>query len=151
MGHEESRFLPDAREQLIQIIGGRRSLTRLDLECWIDIIEQAIVGVVDQLILLALLHFFHGQPHLLPDLIVRMTKEVRDPSVNIHNGRDGTQRIFPRILHIVDKGLRQCAFIARSAVDFDLLVVLDLVDSVGTGFDWNPAKQLDQPARGNRC
>jgi len=123
MGQEESWFLPDARKQFIQIVGRRSTLTRLDLECRIDIVEQAIVGVVDQLRLLALLHFFHGQPHLLPDLVVRMTKKVRDARMNIHYGRDGTQRIFPRILHIVDKGLRQCAFIARSAVDFDLLIV----------------------------
>ena len=42
------------------------ALTRLDLECGIDIIEQAIVGVVDQLAFLALLHFFHRQPQLAP-------------------------------------------------------------------------------------
>ena len=149
MGQEESRFLPDAREQLIQIVGGRRTLARRDLECRIDIIEQAIVGVVDQLALLALFDLFHGQPQLLPDLVVRMTKEIRDAGVNIHHGRDRTQRIFTRSLHIVDKGLGQCTFIARSAGDFDVRIVLDLVDSVGTRFDRNPAEQLHQPARSN--
>ncbi len=88
---EESRFLPDAREQFIQIVRGGRSAADRDLECRIDIIEQAIVGVVDQLGLLALFDFFHGQPQLLPDLVVRMTKKIGDAGVNIHHGRDRAQ------------------------------------------------------------
>ena len=94
MGEEESRSLPDAREQLIQIIGGRRTLRAWILNAWIDIIEQTTAGVL--ISSYSWRSFtFSTVSRTAPDLIVRMTEEVRDPSVNIDDGRDGTS-VHPR-------------------------------------------------------
>src|SRR6201995_3313746 len=138
---EECRLFPDAREQFIHIVRGGRSAAYRDLEGRINIVQEAVIGVVDELGLLALFHLLDRQPELLSNLVVRMAKQVGDAGVNVHHGRDRTERIFARSFYIIDEGFRQCPLITGPAVDFNVLIVLDLVDPISTGFDRNPSQQ----------
>ena len=55
VGEEEAGLLPDLREQLVEIVRRRRPAARLDPLRGVDVVQQAVLLVVDQLALLALL------------------------------------------------------------------------------------------------
>src|SRR5258708_18376020 len=132
MSQEEGGLLPDAGEQLVQIIRRRSALARFHLERFLHILQQAIVGIVDELALLTLLDLFDRQAELLADLIVGMAIEVGDSGMYVNHRGDRAQRILPRLLLVVDKGLRQLTLIACSACDLDVTLILDLIDPVGS-------------------
>src|ERR1700733_13188424 len=59
---EERRFFPDARKQFIQIVRRGRAAAHRDLECSINIVQEAVISVVDQLGFLTLFHLLDRQP-----------------------------------------------------------------------------------------
>ena len=77
--------------------------------------EQAVLRVVDQLALLALLDGLDGQAQLLLDLVVRAAVEVGDAGVDVEHGGDRAQDVLARVLLVVDEGLRQLALVALGA------------------------------------
>ena len=73
----------------------------------VDLRQQAVLGVVDQLGLLAFLDRLDGQPQLLGDLVVRAGVQVGDPGVHVEQRGDRPQREFARAGLVVDIGLGQ--------------------------------------------
>ena len=55
MRQEERRLLPDLGDELVEVVGRGRALARLDALRVDDVVQQAVVRVVDELALLALL------------------------------------------------------------------------------------------------
>src|SRR5208282_4770083 len=71
MRQKKSGLFPDPRYQFVEVIGRGRAFAGLDATLRDDVIQQAILGVVDQLIFLAFLYFFDHQPQLFANLVVR--------------------------------------------------------------------------------
>ena len=81
--------------------------------------EQAVLLVVDQLALLALLHLLDEQAELLLDLIEGTAVEVRDARLHVEHGGDRVEQVLARVLLVVDEGLGQIgvAVARRAALD----------------------------------
>ena len=109
--------------------------------------KESVLLVVDQLAFLALLDRFDREAKLLFDLIVRDAVEVGHPRMNVEDRLHGTQKVFARVVDIVDVGLRQDALVAHRAGDLDAVCVLHLIDAIDAGFDRNPAQEVHQPTR----
>ena len=60
MSEEEGRFFPDFSDQLVKVVRRRRTVASLDLHRVGDIVQQAVLGVVEQLALLTFLDRFDG-------------------------------------------------------------------------------------------
>ncbi len=138
------------RQELVEIVGGGSAFARLHAGLRRDVVQQAVVGVVDQLMLLPLLHLLNGKAQLLANLVVGMAVEIGDAGMHIDDGGDGAERVLARLLFVVDEALRNLPLIARAADDVDLLV-LRLVHAVGARLHRNPGEQLHQPARRDGC
>ena len=132
--------------------GVGRAAQRLDGLLRGHLRQQPVLGVVDQLGLLALLDRLDGQPQLLGDLVVRAGVQVGDPGVHVEQRRDRPQRVLARAGLVVDVGLGQRLVGAGAlfGVDGDLLGVDHPVDPVDARLDRHPAQQVQQPARGDR-
>ena len=61
MRQEERWLLPDPGNKFVQIVRRWRSFSGLNLKLRGDIIEQAVLGIVNKFILLALFDFFDHQ------------------------------------------------------------------------------------------
>jgi hypothetical protein len=109
-------------------------------------VEQAVVAVVDQLVLLLLLDPLDRDRQLLLDLVHRAAEQVRDPGVDLHGGRDRGQHQLAWLLLVIDLGDRQLGRVVGRALD-GKLVVDHAVDAVDAGLDRGPRQQLHQPAR----
>src|SRR6187402_2903229 len=86
MGQEERRLLPNFGNELVEIVGGGGTLARLDPHAVIDVVEQAIVAVVDELVFLLLFELLDRQGQLLFDLIHRAAEKVGNARVDLDGG-----------------------------------------------------------------
>jgi hypothetical protein len=117
-----------------------------------DLGQQAVLRVVDQLGLLALLDGLDRQAQLLGDLVMRAGVQIRHPGVHVEQGGDGSQGQLAGAGLVVDVGLGQRVFEVLPAdlgVDLDTLGVDHAVDAVDAGLDRNPAQQVQQKPRGD--
>jgi hypothetical protein len=147
MSQKEPRFLPDLRDQLVQVVGGRRAGASGDLLRRGRAAQQPVLHVVDEFVLLPLLDRLDGQAQLLCDLVVRHAVEVRDPRVDIHHGGHGAQQILARLFLIVHERLRQIAFVASRAVHGDSGGVFNSIHPIDARLNRHPLQCLDKPAR----
>ena len=152
MGQEEAGRLPHLGDQCVQVVGGGLPCERLNRLLGRHLRQQAVLGVVDQLRLLALLDGLDGQPELLGDLVMRAGIQIGHPGVHVQQRRDRTQCQFAWAGLVVDIGLRQRIFGVLAAflgVDGHPLRVHHAVDAVDAGLDGHPTEQMQQPARGD--
>ena len=126
MGEEEARLLPHFGQKLVEIVWRRRALARLDPLRRRGARQQAVFGVVDQLAFLALLHPFDQQSKLFLNLVERLAVEVGDARLHVENGGDRLEKIFARVLFVIDEGLRQVGLRSRGG--------LHSTSAVGTSF-----------------
>jgi hypothetical protein len=82
MGEKESRLLPDPGDEFIEVVGRRRTVKRPDALFVRGARQQAVLGAVDQLGLLALFHRLDRQPQLLRGLVVGAAVQVGDAPVH---------------------------------------------------------------------
>jgi hypothetical protein len=94
MSEEKRRLFPHLGNQLVKIVGCRRTVSGGDSHPRRDIGQNAVIRVEDELALLALLDLFDQQAKLFLDLIVRLVIEIGDAGLDIENGRDRVQEIF---------------------------------------------------------
>ena len=73
MREEQRRLLPDLRQELVEIVGGWRSFASRDTLRLRDIVQQAIVGVVQKLVFLPLLYAFDNDAKLFAMACLPMT------------------------------------------------------------------------------
>ena len=119
--------------------------------------EQAVVLVVDELALLALLHLLDEEAELLLDLVEGVAVEVGHARLHVEHGRHRVEEVLARVLVVVDEGLGQVgvAVARRAALDVrrggggGAARLLDLVEAVDAGLDGRPRQERDQPARGD--
>jgi phosphate uptake regulator len=84
-------------------VGGGWALARLDFLRVVDIVEQTVVGIVEQFALLLLLDTFNEQAQLLANLIERTAEQIGDPCVNVEHRIDAAEPVRTRLLLILDK------------------------------------------------
>ena len=151
MGEEEARLLPHLGQQLVEIVGRRRTFAGLDALRRRGAREQAVFGVVDQLAFLALLHPLDQQAELFLNLVERLAVEVGDARLHVEDGGDRLEEILARVRIVVDEGLRQIriAVARRAALDVSCgdLLLLDPIEAEDARFDRRPGEEVDQPAR----
>src|ERR1700679_1392439 len=92
MSQEEAWRFPYLCQQFVKIIRRWRSFARRNPVVGAGLIQQSVVGIIDQLAFLALLYPLHSQPQLLAYLVVRTAVEVAHPGVHINDRRDRVQR-----------------------------------------------------------
>ncbi len=128
--------------------GGVR-LPGLDVHLSRNVAEQTVLLVVHQLSFLALLHLLDDQAQLLAYLVMRAPVQIGDARVHIECGRHRAQRVFTRVLFIIDVNLGQQKFLTGAALNRASSggSRLHLVDTVPAGFDGHPRQKTDQPAR----
>src|SRR5262249_46536866 len=83
MGQEERGLLPDARDQLVEVVRRGWPLARRDAHARVDVVEQTVVFVVDQLVFLPLLDRLDGEAQLLAHLVVRAAEQIGDTRVHL--------------------------------------------------------------------
>ena len=71
---------------------------------WTDRGKQSELGVVDEFPLLTLLDALNREAQLFFELVVRIVIEVAHTCMNTHNGLQGVETIFCRVLFIVNIG-----------------------------------------------
>ena len=86
-----------------------RVATRDDL---LALLQQAVVGVVDELVLLPLLQHLDQDAELLAHLVHRAAIEIGDPRLDVDGRGDGAERVLARLLFVVDEGRRQLVAVA---------------------------------------
>ena len=72
MEEKETRFLPDLRDQFVQVIGGGRTAAGIDPLVLCNAMQQTVFPIIDQFAFLPLLDRFDDQAQLFADLVVRL-------------------------------------------------------------------------------
>ena len=122
-----------AAEQLVHVVRGGRAGLGLDPLVVLGVLQQAELGVVDELVLLALAQCLDGQPELVLGLVHRLVVEVGDPGVDLEDGLRDAQLVLARLELVVHEGTGQLvlALVAGGEVDRRLAVlVLRLLEAV---------------------
>ncbi len=149
MSEEEGRLFPYAGDQFVEIVGRRRAGAGLDVLRGGGVGEQAVLLVVDQLALLALLDDLDGEAQLFADLVVRdgCTGRKRACARPAPWSPRGEAVLAPRS----SCSRRRCCGSALSARPEQATVdggfVLDTVDAVDARLDGHQVQETDQPAR----
>lgn len=127
MGNEECRFLPHQTQQFIEVVGCRCTITGGDAVGWAGTCQETELLIVDEFPLLTLLDALDGEAKLLFQLVVGIIVEVADARVDAYYRLKGVQRIFRRVLLVVDIRLRNdiVLFVSADQVDVFLTVVVD--------------------------
>src|SRR5262245_20894665 len=157
MREEGSGLLPHDRNQLVEIVGCRRASARRNLHRVRRIGEQAVLRIVDELVLVLLLHLLDENAELLLDLIEWPAIEVRHAGLDVEYRGDRAQEIFARRFVVVDEGLRQILVpVPRRARLDDIgrdggraARLLHAVETKDAGLDRRPWQERNKPAWGN--
>ena len=78
----------------------------------IHFLQQAEIGIVDQLPFLAFLDRFDRQPDLFAELVNFVAVKIGHARVRAQHRLDGAQMIFARVLLVIHEGGRQFRFAA---------------------------------------
>ena len=146
---EERGLLPHLRDEGVEVVRGRRAGAGRDAHRRRGAREEAVVGVVDELALLALFHHLDEDVELLADLVHRAAVQIGDAGLHLQRRRDGAERVLARLLFVVDAHDRERVAVGRAALDADpcLAAFLHLVHAVRAGLDRGPRQQAHEPAR----
>jgi hypothetical protein len=115
----------------------------------VHIIQEPVVGIVEQFVLLLFLHTLDQQAQLLTNLIVGVAEQIGDAGMNIENGIDAAEPVFAGLFEILNKGGSERRLVRVVAGRFDRLGLIDLVDPEGAGLKRLPIQKPNQPARCN--
>ena len=102
---EERGLLPDAGEELVEVVGRGGPAARVDVHHLVDLVEQAEVGMIDHLPFLALLDALDRQTDLLAQLVDRLVEQVGDAGVDPDDRLDHVQRELLRLRLVVHEDL----------------------------------------------
>ena len=105
MGQQQPRFAAPG-EQLVEVVGGRRTGAGVDALLEVGVVQQPEVAVVDQLVLLPFAQRLDGQPQLLLGLVHRVVVEVGHPGVHAQDRLRDAQLVLPRRRVVVDERAR---------------------------------------------
>ena len=105
--------------------------------------------MVEDLALFLFLQRLDGQTHLFAELVKAVAVKVRDARVRVQDRLDRAQMILPRVLLIIDKGVRQfrLAFIHRQQFHcWSRYFRNHTVHTIDAAIDIDVRQQLQQPA-----
>jgi hypothetical protein len=71
------------------------------------VIQQTVVGIIQELAFLLFLHALNQEAQLLANLVVWTVEKIGDPGVNIDNSVDAAQAVFPWFFFILDESGRE--------------------------------------------
>ncbi|MEI9898386.1 MAG: hypothetical protein WDN28_32145 [Chthoniobacter sp.] len=152
---KKAGFFPDEGEQFIEIVGRGRAGPRGDALFRRHFPEEPEFRMIDELPFLALAHGFHGEAHLLAELVDAVAVEVGDAGVRVQHGLDRAEVILARILFVIDEGGGQLRLATIHGddlglgLDVRLLILDDAVDAIDAAVHIDPRQELVQPARGD--
>ncbi len=86
----------------------------------VGVVQQADVGVVDELVLLALAQGLDGQAQLVLDLVHRVVVQVGDAGVHLQHGLRDVQLVLPRRELVVGERAGQVVLALVAGGDLDL-------------------------------
>ena len=124
MGNEECGFLPDKRQQFVQIVRCRRAVARVDTVGRIDRSQQTEFLIVDQFPLLTFLDAFDRKTQLFFKLVVRIVIQVAHTGMNTNHRLQGVQVIFRRVLFVINVGLRDGVVLFMSGKQINMLFAM---------------------------
>ena len=109
------------RDQLVEIVGGRRAGAGGKDHRRRDIGDQAISRIVDQLALMCLLDLLDQDAELLLDLVEGPAVEIRHAGLHVEHGGDRAQEILAGMLLVIDEGLRQIGIGVAGRAQLDIV------------------------------
>src|ERR1700691_6534571 len=107
MRQEEAWLLPDLGDEVVHVVGRGCAVPGLYFHFGRDVVEQTILGVVDEGRLLALLDLLYQKAQLLPDLVVRTAVQIGDARLHVQNAGHRGQRVFARLFLVIHIDLGQ--------------------------------------------
>ena len=118
MGEEEARLAAPG-EQLVEVVGGGRPGAGVQALSEVGVVEQADVGVVDQLVFLALAQRLDGQAELVLDLVHGFAVKVGDAGVHAEHGLGDMELVLAGRLLVVGEGAGQLGLALMSRGNLD--------------------------------
>ncbi len=147
---EEGRLLPNFGEKFVEIVGSRGAFARLDALRRGDVIEQAVVGVVDELVFLIFFDVFDVEAQLFADLIEGIGVNVGDARVDVDDGGDAAEGVLAGFRVIVDVGVGERFLVFLTTDDVGSGIIDDAVHAEGACFERLPVEQANEPAGSDR-
>ena len=124
MSDEECRLFPYQRQEFVEIIGCGRTVTCGNAISRVNSRQQSELLVVNQFPLLAFLDALDRQAKLLLKLVVRVIVEIAHTGVYTNYGLQCVQRIFCRILLVINISLGNDIILLMTTYQVDMLLTI---------------------------